>query len=265
MDDVRSANTWISHYVCTEILKGRTYPPIEFVDGVQMIVDVGANVGASAVYFSRLYPRATVHACEPGAAAYALLRENTQDLPNVFTWQIGLHDHDGTGALYAGIDDGVTSSLVPSTFTSDSAETVELRSTRDWLDENNVERVDLLKVDTEGSEIPILRSFGDRLASVKVFYVEAHSDADRRKIDEMVASTHQLAYVSGGLADSRFHIRPRRLVRGRGTGRPLAAPHLQPKRGHAETRATAARAASPTSDLVGVNSGTRERSGSRVT
>ena len=73
MADVRSADTWVSHYVSGEILKGRTYPPIEFVDGIQMIVDVGANVGASAVYFSRLYPQATIHALEPAVAAYTLL------------------------------------------------------------------------------------------------------------------------------------------------------------------------------------------------
>jgi FkbM family methyltransferase len=197
MDDVRCANTWVSRYVCTEILKGRTYPPIAFVDGIRMIIDVGANVGAAAVYFSRLYPRATIHACEPAGAAYALLLENTRDLPNVSVWRIGLHDHDGTEALYAGSDDDVTSSLVRSKYTSDHAEMVRVRSARDWLDENNIGQIDLLKVDTEGSEVPILRSFGDRLASVKVLYVESHSDADRRKIDEMVAPTHQVAHVAG--------------------------------------------------------------------
>ena len=83
MDDVRFANTWISRYGYTEILRGRTYPPIEFVDSIEMIVDVGANVGAATVYFSRLYPEATIHPCEPAAAAYELLRENTRDLTNV--------------------------------------------------------------------------------------------------------------------------------------------------------------------------------------
>jgi hypothetical protein len=108
MDDVPSANTWIPHYVCTEILEGRTYPPVEVVDDVQTIVDVGANVGASAVYLPRLYPHATIHSCEPAPPGYALLRENTWHLPNVFVWQIGLHDHGGTGVLYAGVDDAVT-------------------------------------------------------------------------------------------------------------------------------------------------------------
>jgi FkbM family methyltransferase len=138
MDDVRPAKTWVSRYVCTEILKGRTYPPVESVDGIQMIIDVGAKVGASTVYFSHLYPQATIHACEPAAAACELLRENTRELRSVFVWQIGLDAHDGTEALYAGADDSVASSLVRSKYTSDQVEMVRLRSARDWLDENNI-------------------------------------------------------------------------------------------------------------------------------
>jgi len=81
-------------------------------------------------------------------------------------------------------------------FTSDRSEIVQLRSTHDWLGENDIGQVDLLKVDTEGSEVRIL-FLRWSARSVKVLYVESHSGADRHEIDDMVASTHQLAHVSG--------------------------------------------------------------------
>ena len=62
--------------------------------------------------------------------------------------------------------------------------------------------IDVLKVDVEGCEVQVLESLGpDRLASVKVLYVEYdHRDA-RRRIEELLAATHELCYSSMLLLD----------------------------------------------------------------
>ena len=46
-----------------------------------LIVDAGANIGASAVYFSTLYPRARIVCVEPERSNCTLLRLNTDGLP----------------------------------------------------------------------------------------------------------------------------------------------------------------------------------------
>ena len=50
--------------------------------------------------------------------------------------------------------------------------------------------IDVLKVDTEGCELPILRSIAELLPSIPVIYVEYHSEDDRREIDRMLGDTH---------------------------------------------------------------------------
>ena len=62
----------------------------------------------------------------------------------------------------------------------------------DFLCEHGIEQIDVLKIDTEGCEVPILRSLNRYLPEVKVLYVEYHSERDRRMIDEILADTHVL-------------------------------------------------------------------------
>ncbi|QKT03354.1 FkbM family methyltransferase [Ectothiorhodospiraceae bacterium 2226] len=47
-----------------------------------MILDTGANIGTSALYFAQRYPRARL-AVEPEDGNFALLETNTRHLPNV--------------------------------------------------------------------------------------------------------------------------------------------------------------------------------------
>jgi hypothetical protein len=58
------------------------------------------------------------------------------------------------------------------------------------MDANDVRTIDVLKVDTEGCELAILRSIAALLPSIPVIYLEYHSDDDRREIDRMLGDTH---------------------------------------------------------------------------
>ena len=178
--------------ISEEILAGRTYPEVPFVKDVQIVLDIGANIGAAAVFFAATYPAATVYALEPGSSPFSLLKQNTESLTNVRVFPFGLFSCDKAVSLYQGRNDSVESSVFPSGRTAGSGETISLRSAPSFLAEQGLERVDLLKIDTEGCEIPILRSLHVCLSNVKLIYVEYHSDRDRRLIDELLCNTHVL-------------------------------------------------------------------------
>ena len=63
-----------------------------------LIVDCGANIGASVVWFAHRFPRAQVVAVEPAADNFALLRHNTASL-NVDLRQAGIAASDGWAVL----------------------------------------------------------------------------------------------------------------------------------------------------------------------
>lgn len=186
------ADTLISRWVCQEILEDKTYPYLPFVDDVRLIFDVGANCGAATVHLARHYPDARVHAFEPGSEPRAYLERNASGYPNVSVHPIGLSSSDQEVPLYRGREDTGNASVFLRPANVEDAELVRLRSAGDWATENGVERIDILKLDAEGCEVDVLSSLGRLLPSVKVIYVEYDSREDRREIERLVGSTHEL-------------------------------------------------------------------------
>lgn len=48
-----------------------------------VIIDAGANIGATALWFSKIFPRARIVSVEPEPENFRILCENTRSLPNV--------------------------------------------------------------------------------------------------------------------------------------------------------------------------------------
>jgi FkbM family methyltransferase len=183
----------LSPLISAVILRGVTYPVLDIVREVSVVVDIGANIGASALWFSLMYPDAMVHALEPGSEAFRLLTRNTAGRPNVRRYPFGLFSKDAEVTLYAGADDSVQATIGKSAQAGAPDEMVRLRSIAAWLDEVGIDVIDVLKVDTEGCELPILRGIKDRLPAIRLIHVEYHSESDRREIDRLLEPTHALA------------------------------------------------------------------------
>jgi FkbM family methyltransferase len=50
---------------------------------VPLILDCGANIGLSAIWFARLFPKARIIAIEPESGNFAILKKNTEPYPNI--------------------------------------------------------------------------------------------------------------------------------------------------------------------------------------
>jgi FkbM family methyltransferase len=178
--------------ISEEILAGKTYPEVPFVSGINTILDIGANIGAASVWLATTYPKAAVYALEPGSKQFGLLKQNAGTLANIRAFPFGLFSKGKTVPLYKGRKDSVESSVFSTGRTSEESETIELQAAQDFLKEQAIEQIDILKLDTEGCEVPILRSLQEQLPAVKLIYVEYHSDRDRRLIDALLAESHVL-------------------------------------------------------------------------
>lgn len=184
----------LSRVTCETILSGKSYPRIPFVHDVGVVMDVGANVGAASVFFSLSYPDATIFAFEPAGLPYGLLAKNTEAHANVRINNFGLYSADVEVPLYRGKYETGMSSVAQSMSTRGESDVITLRSVRDWLAENSIPSIDVLKVDTEGCEVPILEAMSDLLPQVKVIYLEYHNDDDRKEFDRILGETHLLAH-----------------------------------------------------------------------
>ena len=85
----RLFNNEVCIRISEEILAGHTYPEVSFVSGVRTILDIGANIGAAAVWLGTTYPSATVYALEPGSRQFGLLQQNASSLANLRLFPFG--------------------------------------------------------------------------------------------------------------------------------------------------------------------------------
>jgi hypothetical protein len=52
----------------------------------------------------------------------------------------------------------------------------------------------MLKIDTEGCEVEILKNLSPYIKDFSLIYMEYHSEPDRREIDALLAPTHSLLF-----------------------------------------------------------------------
>jgi FkbM family methyltransferase len=139
---------------------------------VEVVVDLGSNIGISALYFLTRSPKSRVWLYEPVPRNVERLRTNLA--PFEGRWQldeVAVADRDGD-ARFAVEPTGRYGSL--GLGQSDSIQ-VRVRHINSVLQEvlNQEARIDLLKIDTEGSEARTLRAASpELLARVGIIYVE---------------------------------------------------------------------------------------------
>lgn len=151
---------------------------------VEIIADVGANVGDSVERYRALFPAATIHAFEPFPDVYRTLAGRFAADPRVRPHQRAVTDVSGTRRLYVN-DVHVTNSLLPLVPASAAwarASDRNLDATVDvptiTLDEfcaaEGLARIDLLKMDVQGGEGLALGGAAGLLSrqAVRVIYVE---------------------------------------------------------------------------------------------
>lgn len=174
--------------VAQSVFQGTCYPIVLKPEGVQTIVDIGANCGAASAWFRLHYPSAYIRAYEPHPAAFAYLARNAAAF-DIDARPFGLYLYPKTMLLRDGVDEcgTVVASVCPHPTNTPFGHEIALRGVTDEIGDLHI---DILKIDTEGCELPILR--GVRHWEPRAIYLETHSDEDRREVDKMLADTHIL-------------------------------------------------------------------------
>jgi FkbM family methyltransferase len=148
---------------------------------VRTVLDIGANVGATALYFARLFPKATVFAFEPAPDNFAVLSKNVANSDRIRAFNFALGSKDATLELFASdnpINFGGYSLHAAGSDTSKKVQ-IPVRSVPSVLSELGIVKTDVIKVDTEGAEWDILTAFPESvLRSAKYITGELHGNKD---------------------------------------------------------------------------------------
>ena len=142
----------------------------------EFIIDAGANIGLSSVFFAQKFPSATIIAIEAQKDNYALLSANTRNYPNISCVNAGLWYKSATLEV-TDTAVGTTGFMVNET-SPDNPAGFKALSTEDIMKMNNRSSIDLFKIDIEGAEKEVLSGNPGWLSKTKVIIIELH---DRKK------------------------------------------------------------------------------------
>lgn len=143
-----------------------------------VIVDVGAHIGLSLLYFKMLYPSAQIIAVEPNPHNYDLLRHNIElnQLQNVDAILAAVGSYEGGREFF--VDQSENHWYSTGSF-SHGAWNKQQQSTSFFVRQIKLstllsKSIDLLKLDIEGAEKEVFGEIADKLSLVAQLLFEFH-------------------------------------------------------------------------------------------
>lgn len=182
-----------STYETFNMLQGKCYFQVDMVNA-KTVWDVGANVGSFSFWMKCKYlPDAKFHLFEPQAGLRECLTVNAGVIGAEYH-SFGL-ENVGEGERKVTLFGSGTYETLENSIRSGSGEGEEImiRDAGQVALELGCSRIDVLKMDTEGCEVQILKSLQNAKISIGTVYLEYHSEDDRLEIDQLLKGTHILA------------------------------------------------------------------------
>jgi len=142
-----------------------------------VVFDVGANEGQSIARFRGIFPRPVIHSFEPGRDAFAKLKAQTANIPDL---------HLNNAAAGARSERRTFVDIEPydmSSFLEPSRDSwgevkdryaVDVTTIDEYCESHGIERIDILKTDTQGFDLDVIKGAERMIArrAVHLIYTE---------------------------------------------------------------------------------------------
>ncbi len=167
--DVLDNRSFLAQYL--EIFFQRSYQFTSSKDS-PLIIDCGANIGTSVLFFKSIYPQCRIKAFEPDPIVYQVLSDNIDrhnysdvEVINQAVWT------EETTLNFA--SDGSDAGTITDTINNNTiaVKAIDLNNYLNDLGEN----IDMLKIDIEGAEYDVVLNCSQALRRVDNLFVECHS------------------------------------------------------------------------------------------
>jgi len=144
------------------------------------IVDVGANVGDTVDRFLKAFPEASIWAIEPHPETFELLRRRFGGTPRIHLRNIAMGERSSQATMFSYTNSAINAlspistravPLLDGQVVPTASVSVSVRSMADFVIDENLDQIDILKLDTQGHELEILTGAADLLSSGKIRYV----------------------------------------------------------------------------------------------
>jgi FkbM family methyltransferase len=167
-----------------------------------LVFDVGANVGTFVGHFRNAFNAPIIHAFEPSPETFKKLRANTTGMPGVTLNNVGLGARNMELQFLENDHAPMSSFLEPGTQCWGKIQQrvkVRVRTVDDYCSEKRIEKINILKSDTQGYDLEVIRGAERMMREQRIhlIYTEivfAEMYKDQASIDEIYRHLHKFGF-----------------------------------------------------------------------
>jgi FkbM family methyltransferase len=178
------------------------------------VFDVGANKGQSVSFFKKIYPNSKIFAFEPSEKTFNLLEAFLKDslYRNVSIFQVGIGEIHGEFKFYESVLNETSTFVLPNKNSqylinknrilfqkNENAfhpVTAKITTIDQFIEENQISKVDILKIDVEGFEHEVLLGAKNALINQKISIIQLERHTDDMREDKH-PRIHELLLKNG--------------------------------------------------------------------
>jgi len=143
---------------------------------MEIIIDVGSNIGQSQNHFAKNLPGAQIHCIEPVRETYDLLKINVIG-SNTKCHNIAFGERPDEIEIKINTDSpySVTNTLsqeIDSTVDNFRLEKIQVDTLNNWTRTNNINHINYLKIDTEGYDLNVLKGADELLKEKSIDFIQ---------------------------------------------------------------------------------------------
>ena len=147
---------------------------------IDVVVDVGANVGWSAYQFLQQYPECTLHLIEPVSSLFKQIYTNLgrfpdlKPFPRTTCYQLAFGATRGK-ALITAIPDVTVNRIIDAPDPTRPSEEVNLTTGDAFCSARDIKEISFLKIDAEGYDLNVVLGFWHMLLEQRIDFVQVEA------------------------------------------------------------------------------------------
>ena len=176
IDSITADQIFTNHDYDLSFLKRYTeltesYQNILSQNKVPLIIDCGANIGLSSIYFSREFPNAKIYSFEPEKNNYLMMEQNCKRLSQITMFNKAIGSSDGFVRIQNKDSDN---NAFRTSRNSDGTGDIEVMSINSILSKNKDLIPFIIKIDIEGFEDDLFSANTEWVEKFPLLIIETH-------------------------------------------------------------------------------------------
>ncbi|NTW31617.1 MAG: FkbM family methyltransferase [Bacteroidetes bacterium] len=166
---------------------------------MNIVFDIGANEGQTALPLHNYFSFSDIYCIEPVMDTYNILTRNTSHIKKIKRFQIafGENNENKSILLFDNTESCMNSlnEVSMNNYEGAKNEIITIVKGDDFCLRNNIKKIDLLKIDTEGYEIQVINGFSEMIKNNQISAVYCEAGFNPQNVrNTYIEKIHSLMY-----------------------------------------------------------------------